>query len=175
MSKRPYKTCPRYRLLRQSVVRYCEMIACVRPVLPSKICTAARKSNSRSRRIRRRLASDHSNMHLGHTFCVKNRFRGRHPAACVSGQPPGFGSDGIGTSPPHPSLSPESGERVEKGWRGKTEPYPELGEGVQPDRKLLWRNLMITASSALVRPRRPARRFRTGARSASPSCMTGRS
>jgi hypothetical protein len=32
-------------------------------------------------------------------------------------------------SPPHPSLSPRRGERVEKGWRGEAEPYPELGEG----------------------------------------------
>jgi len=26
--------------------------------------------------------------------------------------------------------SPLKGERVEKGWRGEAEPYPELGEGV---------------------------------------------
>ena len=36
--------------------------------------------------------------------------------------------------PPHPALSPE-GERVEKGWRGEAEPYPEMGSGVIPDRK----------------------------------------
>ena len=38
--------------------------------------------------------------------------------------------------PPHPSLSPKLGERVEEGWRGEAESYPELGEGVPPDRKL---------------------------------------
>jgi hypothetical protein len=32
--------------------------------------------------------------------------------------------------PPHPSLSPLKGERAAKGWRGKPEPYPQLGEGV---------------------------------------------
>src|SRR4051794_5780927 len=30
------------------------------------------------------------------------------------------------------------GERVEKGWRGEAEPYPELSEGVSPDRKSLY-------------------------------------
>jgi hypothetical protein len=33
--------------------------------------------------------------------------------------------------------APRWGERVEKGWRGEAEPYPELGEGVQPGRKPL--------------------------------------
>jgi hypothetical protein len=39
--------------------------------------------------------------------------------------------------PPHPSLSPWQawqGERIEKGWRVEAEPYPELGDGVVPDR-----------------------------------------
>jgi N-methylhydantoinase B len=35
--------------------------------------------------------------------------------------------------PPHPSLSPQWGERVEKGRRGVAEPYPQLGEGGNPD------------------------------------------
>jgi hypothetical protein len=34
------------------------------------------------------------------------------------------------------SLPFEWGERIEKSWRGEAEPYPELGEGLQPDRKL---------------------------------------
>jgi hypothetical protein len=33
-------------------------------------------------------------------------------------------------SSPSPFPLPVSGERVEKGWRGAAEPYPELGEGV---------------------------------------------
>jgi uncharacterized protein YceH (UPF0502 family) len=36
-----------------------------------------------------------------------------------------------------PLTLPSPRERVEKGWRGAAEPYPELGEGVQSGRKLL--------------------------------------
>lgn len=38
--------------------------------------------------------------------------------------------------PPHPFSPLNGGERIEKSWRAEAEPYPELGEGLQPDRKL---------------------------------------
>ena len=52
---------------------------------------------------------------------------------------PKSGTPSTSTPKPTPFPSPPAkrGERVAKGWRGKAEPYPELGEGVQLDRKLL--------------------------------------
>ncbi len=61
------------------------------------------------------------------------RFRiaiqGRDPRVGVSARSDFDAVKSEAGQPPHPSLSPHRGERVEKGRRGTAEPYPKLGEG----------------------------------------------
>jgi release factor glutamine methyltransferase len=66
--------------------------------------------------------------------------------------------------PPHPSLSPRRGERVEKGRRGAAEPYPKLGEGGFGRTETTLDEALAEAAAALAKagfeePRRQARRL----------------
>src|SRR6266481_3257309 len=54
--------------------------------------------------------------------------------------------------PPSPFPLPASGERVEKGWRGRAETYPELGEGGANRSGIALEDRRIADLPALLRP-----------------------
>src|ERR1700730_17821196 len=54
--------------------------------------------------------------------------------------------------PPLPLPLPPSGERVEKGWRGQAEAYPELGEGGANRSGIALEDRRIAGRPALLRP-----------------------
>jgi S-adenosylmethionine:tRNA ribosyltransferase-isomerase len=62
----------------------------------------------------------------------------------------------IGRQPPSPlplpTIDRPGGERVEKGWRGRAEPYPELGEGGATRSGIALEDRRIADLPALLRP-----------------------
>src|SRR3984893_15822310 len=54
--------------------------------------------------------------------------------------------------PPSPNSLPPRGERVEKGWRGQAEAYPELGEGDATRSGIALEDRRIADLPALLRP-----------------------